>query len=130
MDYRYEVPSGGRDFHRQRKAFIIIDGVLDFLPFGSTMLHYEYCQSKGISKEVYNKITRGYYINGNVVFYKGNFIYDENVIKEALQYLDEISKKIEETEFEINFGLRLDENFAFDFHYGKYSNGKIIKSEE
>ena len=57
MDYRYEVPNGEREFHKRKKAFIIVDGVIDFLPFGSPMLHYEYCQAKGISKEVYNTIT-------------------------------------------------------------------------
>ena len=63
-------------------------------------------------------------------YYKDNFIYDENVISEALKYVKEISQKISVNEFEICFGLQLDNNFAFDFHYGKFKKGDIIKNEE
>lgn len=127
MDYRYETKDEARDFHRQRKAFIILNNKLEFLPDGSAMSHFEYCQTKGVDKENFNKITRGYYLNGNLVFYKDNFIYDDNLINEALKYLKEISLKILTDEFEIYFGLLLDKNFALDFHYGKYSYGHILK---
>ena len=130
MDYRYETKDEARGFHKQRKAFIILNGVLEFLPDGSSMSHFEYCKLKEINKESFNKITRGYYLNGNVVFYKDNFIYDENVIEEALKYLSEISQKIAMPEYEIYFGLLLDKNFAFDFHYGKYLNGNIILNKK
>lgn len=126
MDYRYETKDEARDFHRQRKAFIILNNTLEFLPAGTSMSHFEYCQTKGLEKEDFNKITRGYYINGSLVFYKDNFIYDDNVINEALNYVHEIAKQISVNEFEIYFGLLLDNNFAFDYHYGKYSNGIII----
>ena len=130
MDYRYDTKDDARDFHKQRKAFIILNSVLEFLPDGSSMSHFEYCQCKGLDKEDFNKITRGYYLNGNIVFYKDNFIYDENVIDEALKYLNEISQKIGRTEFEIYFGQLPEKNFALDFYYGKYLNGKIIKFDE
>ena len=35
MDYRYETKDEARDFHKQRKAFIILYGKLEFLPEGS-----------------------------------------------------------------------------------------------
>ena len=127
MDYRYETKEDARNFHKQRKAFIILNNKLEFLPDGSPMSHFEYCQTKGIDKNRFNEITRGYYLNGNLVFYKDNFVYDDNVIEEAINYLEEISLKILVNEFDIYFGLRLDENFAFDFYYGKYANGTIIK---
>ena len=130
MDYRYETKDDARDFHKQRKAFVILNDILEFLPDGSSMSHFEYCQLKGISKELFNKITRGYYLNGNVVFYKDNFIYDDNVINEALNYLDEIAQKIGKTEFKIYFGQLPEENFALDFCYGKYLNGEIIEINE
>ena len=57
MDYRYETKDEARDFHKQRKAFIILNDVLEFLPEGSLMSHYEYCQTKGLNKEEFNKIT-------------------------------------------------------------------------
>lgn len=78
----------------------------------------------------FNNITRGYYLNGKVAFYKDNFIYDENVINESLNYIDEIAKKLGKTEFKIYFGLLLEENFALDFYYGKYLNGRIIEANE
>ena len=127
MDYRYETKNEARDFHKQRKAFIILNGKLEFMPEGSGMSHYEYCNKKGLSKEEFNKITRGYYLNGNVIFYKDNFIYDDEVISNALKVIDEISKKINVNEFNIYFGQLPDQDFKLDFHYGKYLNGKIIK---
>ena len=128
MDYRYDTKDEARNFHKHRKAFIILNDELEFLPEGSTMSHFEYCQTKGLDKSSFNKITRGYYLNGNVVFYKDNFTFDEYGISEALNYLDEISSKILSNEFEIYFGQLPEENFALDFHYGKYSNGIVLTS--
>ena len=127
MDYRYETKDEARDFHKQRKAFIILDEKLEFLPEESSMSHYEYCQTKGLSKEKFNQITRGYYLNGNAVFYKDNFIYDEEVISNALKVVDEIAKIIGIDEFNIYFGQLPEQGFALDYHYGKYTNGTIIK---
>ena len=128
IDYRYETKDEARDLHKHRKAFIILNGKLEFLPDGSKMSHYEYCQTKKLSKEEFNKITRGYYLNGNVVFYKDNFIYDDNLISEALKFVSEISEKIETTEFDIYFGQLPEQDFALNYYYGKYINGNIIKS--
>ena len=127
MDYRYETKNQARDFHKQRKAFIILKDMIEFLPEGTPMSHFEYCASKGLDKSTFNKITRGYYLNGYVVFYKDNFIFDDEVIKEALDHLQEISSKVLSNEFEIYFGQLPEENFALDFHYGKYYNGSILK---
>ena len=129
MDYRYETKDEARDFHKQRKAFIILEGEIEFLPEGSSMSHYEYCQTKGLSKEEFNQITRGYYLNGNAVFYKDNFIYDDEVIENSLKVINEISKIINVEEFEIYFGQLPEQGFALDYHYGKYVNGTIIKNE-
>ena len=127
MDYRYETQDEARNFHKQRKAFIILDGKLEFLPEGSDMSHYEYCKTKGLSKEEFNEIIRGYYLNSNLVFYKDNFIYDE-VITTAIQVVDEISKIIKNDEFNIYFGQLPEQGFALDYHYGKYINGIIINN--
>lgn len=129
MDFRYETKERKRDFHIQRKAFIILNGELDFLPLNSSMSHFEYCSSKGLTKEEFNNITRGYYLNGYVVFYKDNFIYDQQVIEEALKFLNKISSILGLSEFEIYFGQIPERNFALNFYYGKYSNGKILKNE-
>lgn len=128
MDYRYDTKEEVRDFHRQRKAFIILNNVLEFLPDGSSMSHFEYCQTRGLDKEKFNKITRGFYLNDKVIFYKDNFIFDDDVINEALNYLDEIAIKVSSSGFEIHFGELPEENFAPAFYYGKYSNGIVIKN--
>jgi len=128
IDYRYETKNEARDFHKQRKAFIIFNGILEFLPENSAMSHFEYCQSKGLDKQEFRKLTRGYYLNGNLVFYKDNFIFDDNLIQEALQYLEEISAKISLNEFKIYFGQLPEQDFALDYYYGKYFNGTILKS--
>ena len=120
MDYRYETKDEARDFHKMRKAFIILNNKLIFLPKDTTTSHFEYCESIGLSKEEFNKITRGYYLNGNVVFYKDNFIYDEELINNALNYLKEIASK---------FGQLPEQNFELDFHYGRYINGIIEKNK-
>lgn len=130
MDYRYETKDEARDFHRQRKAFVIIDSKLEFIPEESPMSHYEFCKTKGLDKETFNKITRGYYLNGNLVFYKDNFIYDENLINEALNYVDDIAKILNKKEFEIYFGQIPENNFAFNYHYGKYLDGVITKIKQ
>ena len=92
------------------------------------MSHFEYCKTKGLNKDEFNKITRGYYLNGNVIFYKDNFIYDDEVIKDGLSFLNEISSKLLINEFKIYFGQIPEENFALDFYYGRYINGSIIKN--
>ncbi len=130
MNYRYETKDEARDFHKQRKAFIILNGKLEFLPEGSSLSHYEYCQTKGLSKEKFNSITRGYYLNGNAVFYNDNFIYDDEVISNALQVVDEISRIVNADEFDIYFGQLPEQGFALDYHYGKYINGIISTNDK
>ena len=127
MDYRYETKNEARDFHKQRRAFIILDNNLEFLPEGSSMSHFEYCQSKGMSKEQFNKITRGFYLIENAVFYKDNFIYDDSVIEEALEHISELANKLNIEKFEIYFGELPEKGFAYDYHYGRYEKGNIIK---
>ena len=127
MDYRYETKDEARDFHRQRRAFIILNGELEFLPEGTAMSHFEFCQTKGLEKEEFNQITRGYYLNGNLIFYKDNFIYDDAVVEEALKFVNQIAEVLNIFEFEIYFGQKPLENFALDYHYGRFENGEVIK---
>lgn len=42
MDYRYETKDSSRDFHKQRKAFIILNNKLYFLPEENFKLDYYY----------------------------------------------------------------------------------------
>ena len=127
MDYRYETKDSTRDFHKQRKAFIILNNNVYFLPDGSYMSHFEYCKKIGLDKETFNSITRGYYLNDKLVFYKDNFTYDNNLIEESLNFIDEISDELKVDEFEIYFGHLPEENFKLDYYYGKYQRKKKIK---
>lgn len=128
FDYRYQVKEEAREYHKTRKAFIIYNDALEFMPDGCAMSHFEWCQTKGIDKETFNKITRGFYKEGCAVFYKDNFIYDDALIEESLRYIDEIAEKLKLEKFEIYFGtLPPEKNWAYDYHYGKYENGKITK---
>ena len=127
MDYRYETKDEARDFHKQRRAFIILNDELEILPLGSNMSHFEYCESKGIDKETFNKITRGYYLNGRLVFYKDNFIYDDALIVESIRHLEEIVEALQINDFNIYFGVIPEDNFAPDFFFGKYEDGSLIK---
>ena len=127
MDYRYKTKDSARDFHKQRKAFIILNNNVYFLPERSYMSHFEYCQKIGLDKETFNQITRGYYLNGNLVFYKDNFTYDEELINESLNFIDEISRKLGIDKFEIYFGHLPDDNFKLDYYYGKYQRKEKIK---
>ncbi len=127
MDYRYETKESARDFHKQRRAFLIYKNKVEFMPKGCHMSHYEYSQIKGMSKEEFNKMTRGCLIGDNVLFYKDNFIYDDLVIKEALEHIDEIALELDRNEFNIYFGALPQDNFKPDFLYGKYKNGEVIR---
>ncbi len=128
MDYRYETKNEARDFHKQRRAFIILDNILEFLPKGSSMSHFEYCELKGMNKEEFNKITRGFYLNKEVVFYKDNFIYDDDLIEESLSHISEIATILKLEEFDIYFGQLPENNFIPDLYYGKYVKGSIQKT--
>ena len=127
MDLRYEHHSKANDFHKQRRAFIIYNNVLEFIPEGSTMSHFDFCQSKGMDKDTFNSITRGFFLNGDVVFYKDNFIYDDEVIAESLKYLDEIAQIIGVEKLEIYYGELPEQGWAYTYHYGNWENGKITK---
>lgn len=120
MDFRYETKKGVRDFHKQRIAFVILNNEIYFIR-NSEMSHWEYCQSINVTKEVFDSLTRGYYLNGNIVFYKDNFTYDNNVIAEGLKYLVRIKEECHIDKANIYFGLIVDKTkkiWPFDYHYG------------
>ncbi len=120
MDYRYETKPEVRDFHKNRIAFVIIDNKINFIE-NSEMSHWEYCQTLNVSKEKFNELIRGYYYSQRVVFYKDNFTYDDNVIKEGLKYIVKIKEKCKFEKADIYFGLIIDKSktvWPCDFHYG------------
>ena len=123
FDLRFDTKSGSRDFHLQRRTFIIYNNKVNFLEEGSPMSHWEFCQDRfpEISKEEFAEITRGYYLNGDLVFYKGNFTYDDSVIHEALNYVNEIKSILGISQVKIYFGCvvgKPGETWPLDYYYG------------
>lgn len=133
-DYRYVTKEESRDFHRKRRAFVIYKGELSFIDEGSDMSHWEFCtnQFPDITKDKFNNITRGYYLDGNLVFYKDNFCYDDALINEALKFVPEIKEKLGVSNVKINFGLKVGkpgENWPMNYYYGEsLKNNKIEKN--
>lgn len=133
VDFRYVTKDEARDFHSKRRAFVIYKNKLIFIKQGSSLSHWEFCSSKlNLNKDLFNQLTRGYYLDGNLVFYKDNFIYDDNVIKEALMYVNQIKKTLNLINVKIYFGLIVGnsgENWPFDYYYGdSLVNNIIIKN--
>lgn len=133
MDYRYETKDEARVFHKRRTAFIVIVDKLYYIK-NSEQSHWEFCQKRGVSKEQFNKMTRGYYIDENIVFYKGNFTYDEELIKDGLKYIMKIKEDCKLGKMKIYFGLRIpekDEPWEYNYYYGKITaDNQIIKNKE
>ena len=131
IDFRYVTKDESRDFHSKRRAFVIYENSLYFIDKGSSISHYEFCQNKfpNLSKENFNQITRGYYLDGDLVFYKDNFIYDNEVINEALKYVNEIKRLLDLSTVKIYFGLIIKkpgENWPKDYYYGESLQDDVI----
>ena len=77
------------DFHKKRIAFLIVDGKLLLLK-NQKLSHFEWARSIGVSEEEFNNLTRGYVLDGKIVFYKGNFDFDEQVVKDAEDFAEVI----------------------------------------
>ena len=43
--------------------------------------------------------------------------------------MSKIAEILNLTEFEIYFGQLPEQNFALDYHYGRYTNGEVIKNK-
>lgn len=70
-------------FHKSRIAFLIIDGNILYLE-NSGMGHLEWYLSLGYPIDNFNNIVRGYLKDDRLVYYKGDFDYDEEVIETAI----------------------------------------------
>ena len=132
VDFRYETKDESRDFHSKRRAFVIFQNKLFFIEKGSSMSHWEFCLNKfNLSKEVFNQLVRGYYLDGDLVFYKDNFVYDEGVVQEALKYVGQIKFLLNLDEVKLYFGLivgKPGEYWPYDYFYGvSLSSNEIIR---
>ena len=76
-------------FHKQRTAFMIINNEIKFLQ-NSTKSHYNWAKEFNLTNDEFNKITRGYCLLNDIIFYKGNFEFDEQVIINANKFYNQI----------------------------------------
>ena len=116
-------------FHRERVAFLILDGKVNILR-NSTMSHLEWFKSLGgTSEEEFNRITRGYFYQGDLVFYKGNFEYDEDLICQVQKYCKKVCESMELLKCKVHCGLIKVKNeqgfFPPDKFIGDYEGGNL-----
>ncbi len=83
--------NGERDFHINRIAFIIVDNEIKYLR-NSSLSHKEWCLSLGISDESYNNLVRGYIKDNEIVYYQGDFKYNDYVIKVCTDTYERVAK--------------------------------------
>lgn len=69
-------------FHKSRIAFMIINDEVLYL-VNSTKSHIEWFETLNLNSLDFNEIVRGYVRENLIVFYKGDFEYDEKVYEHA-----------------------------------------------
>ena len=124
MGYDLENESNSldvQDFHKKRIAFIIYDNKVFYMK-DTILSHWEFAQTLGISKEVFDTLCRGYYLDEKLIFYKGNFEYDDDLIDYAKEYFDEIKAELNLEKVNIYFGQKIGkigEAWPPDYYYGE-----------
>ena len=88
---------------------MIMDSEIIFLE-KSTMSHYEWYKTLNLKDEDFKNIVRGYIIDSRAVFYKDDFIYDDDVIKKAKVYGRIIKEKYNLKKLRISVGLKKGDN--------------------
>lgn len=110
-----------KEFHKRRVAFIIYENKVFYIK-DSTFSHWEYAQTLGVSKETFDNLCRGYYLDGKLIFYKGNFEYDDELINYAKQFFDEIKDELKLEKVNVYFGQKIGkigEAWPPDYFYGE-----------
>lgn len=78
------------NFHKERIAFIIYNNEIKYLE-NSSMSHEEWCTSLGIDNNTFMKLVRGYIMNNEIVYYQGDFEYNEEVINTCIDTYEQIA---------------------------------------
>lgn len=93
-----------KKFHNSRIAFMIIDNEILYLE-NSSMGHIEWYRSLGYDENNFENVVRGYYKDGKIIFYKGDFIYDSETIEWAKKVYKDIMKKVNNMNSEVWVGV-------------------------
>ncbi len=135
MDYRYETKDEARDFHKRRKAFVVVDDKVYYLSNNGES-HWEFCQKMNIKKEIFNELIRGFYLDGDLVIYKNNFSYDAKLVEDAQKYITKIKDDLGVSKMKVYFGMIIPEECSDkknsiwdkDYYYGEIDeNNHLIK---
>lgn len=92
-------------FHQSRIAFMIIDNEIMYL-YDSGMSHLEWYLSLKLPEEKFDNVVRGYYKDGKVIFYKGDFMYDDEVIEYAKYYGNSIKETVHDLDALVFAGVK------------------------
>ena len=93
-----------KKFHTSRVAFMYINDEILYLE-NSSMGHIDWYKSLGYDENNFNNIVRGYYKNGRIIFYKGDFIYDDETIICAEKIYKDIMVKVNDMDAEVWVGV-------------------------
>jgi UDP-N-acetylmuramate-alanine ligase len=93
-----------KEFHKSRIAFMIIQNQIMYLS-DSTMSHLEWFESLELPNENFNDIVRGYVKNGKIIYYKGDFEYDEDVLNVAKSTCNQIMEETGSYGFKVYAGV-------------------------
>lgn len=134
IDFRFVTKDESRDFHSRRRAFVIYKDKLYFIRKGSSLSHWEFCQKQfpNITKEEFSKLIRGYYLDGDLVFYKDNFTYDNELIDKSLNYIKKIKSTLKLYTMKIYYGLIIGvpgEDWKKDYYYGDLLENNTISKK-
>lgn len=91
-------------FHKSRVAFMIIEDEIMYLS-DSKLSHIEWYKSLNYDIDKFDTIVRGYYKEGRIVLYKGDFEYDDEVIVNAKKYANVIRTYVDDEDAEVYVGV-------------------------
>lgn len=95
-----------RDLHKNRVAFIIVSDKIYYIEKNDKS-HFELAQELGINKQQFDELCRGFFYKDYIVFYKGYFTYDDKMVDEALQFVNEIKNHVEVEKVKVYCGQKV-----------------------
>jgi len=93
-----------KEFHTSRIAFMIINNEILYLE-NSEMSHKEWYISLELNLDNFDNIIRGYVKDNKIVYYKGDFTYDEEVINITVKTMNQIKNETNNINAEVYVGV-------------------------
>ncbi len=92
------------NFHKGRVAFIVYKDKIQYLK-NSEMSHKEWCDSLGIKDIEFDNIVRGYINEERIVYYQGDFEYNQNTIDVSKNTYKQIVKDLDIVNYNVYCGV-------------------------